>query len=327
VYKPIKIKKIKGLQTGYTILRVACFLKEGIEMKIGIDIGGSHIGVALIGVGGQIKADYEKELEEKDKKEDVLQAQIQHAIQKLLEENEIRKSAITRIGIALPGIIQGNKATNLWNLHIESFHSAFLQKEYPQATITMRNDADAAVLAEKKYGALEPYENALFLCMGTGIGGGYIYQGKLAFENTFEPGHMTIHKEGRKCTCGNTGCFERYASMKQFKQSIIQVLELDKHTSSKELLEILTNTKDNPIVAHTIEQYIENVAIGIGNLCNILSPEAICLGGSFVYYKTLLMPLLERKLKQESYIFNKKNMPQFVTAKLQNKAGMLGSIL
>ena len=296
-------------------------------MKIGIDLGGSHIGVALIGLGGEIKDSKEKELEAKDKKKEIIQAYILEMVQTLLEENEIQKSSVSRIGLALPGIVKEKKAMQLWNLKIEALENTFLQEAYPRANIVMRNDADAAALAEKRYGALELYENALFLCLGTGIGGGYIYQGKLTFENAFEPGHMSIQKEGKRCNCGNIGCFETYASMKQFKQKVMNVLELDANTSSKELLAFLKTTKENPLVKHVIEEYIKNLSVGIGNLCNSLAIEAVCLGGSFVHFESLLLPALKKELKQGNYIFNNEKMPEIFIAKLGNSAGMLGAAL
>lgn len=296
-------------------------------MKIGIDIGGSHIGVALIGLGGKITASAEIEYIAKNETKEAMESIILQTIHTLLKEQEIRKSALTKIGVAIPGIIEGKKATQLWNLQEELFSITFLQEAYPQANIVLRNDADAATLAEKKYGALEPYENALFLCLGTGIGGGYVYQGKLAFENHFEPGHICIQKEGKKCNCGNRGCFETYASMKQFKQNAIHALQLKEQTTSQELLEILNKAKKNPLVETLIDHYTENLAIGIGNLCNITSPDAICLGGSFVYYHTILLPALEKKLKQGNYIFNKAQQPVLLIATLKNQAGMLGSVL
>lgn len=296
-------------------------------MKIGIDIGGSHIGVALIGLGGQIKASTEIEYIAKNKTKEALETILLNTIQSLLQEQEVRKSALTKIGVAVPGIIEGKKAIQLWNLQKEPFSIAFLQNAYPQAHMVLRNDADAATLAEKKYGALEPYENALFLCLGTGIGGGYIYQGKLVFENHFEPGHICIQKEGKKCNCGNKGCFEAYASMKQFKQNAIQTLQLPEQTTSKQLLDILSKTQKNPLVEMLIDQYTENVAIGIGNLCNLLSPEAICLGGSFSYYQTILFPVLEKKLQQGKYIFDKTKLPVLLTVTLRNQAGILGAVL
>ncbi len=296
-------------------------------MKIGIDIGGSHIGISMIGLGGQIRARAEKDLQPGKKEKATLENDILQTIETLVKDNEIAQSAITRIGVAIPGIIEGNTAKQLWNLHIEEWNMEFLQKAYPKAIVTLRNDADAAALAEKQYGALKNYENAVFLCLGTGIGGGYIQDGKLAFANQFEPGHMTIQKDGKRCACGNKGCFETYASMKQFKQNMIHVLGLEPTTSSKEIVEIIKTMEDNSLVKQVIEAYVENLAIGIGNLCNIVTPQAVCLGGSFVYYQTWFLPLLEKTLQEKDYIFHKKNIPVVVTAALGNDAGMLGAVL
>ena len=283
--------------------------------------------MALIGPDGMKKQSLEKDIDPLRETKENLQQYILETIYTLLRNQDIPPTSLSKIGVAVPGVVQGKKAKQLWNLHIEEWDFSFLEKAYPHAHVQLRNDADAATLAEKRYGALQPYENALFLCLGTGIGGGCIQKGKLVLENTFEPGHMSIDKQGKKCACGSSGCFECYASMKYLKQRILEVFELDTHMSSKDIYAWIDNRKDNPLVMHVIEEYIQNVARGIANLCNLMAPDVICIGGSFVYYKDILLPILEKTLRTESYVFHANHMPLFVTAKLQNEAGILGSVL
>ena len=79
----------------------------------------------------------------------------------------------------------------------------------------MGNDADAAAWAEYRYGAARGSDLALMVTLGTGIGGGIVLDGRLqrgAHGVAGEWGHMRVVPDGRRCACGNRGCWEQYAS-------------------------------------------------------------------------------------------------------------------
>ena len=96
--------------------------------------------------------------------------------------------------------------------------------------VLVRNDAKCAALAEKKYGVLKDYDDCIFVNIGTGIGGAAFIDGKLLEPKRysgFEFGHITLVKDGIKCTCGKRGCFERYCSIKSLKDKISKTLNID----------------------------------------------------------------------------------------------------
>ena len=84
-------------------------------------------------------------------------------------------------------------------------------------------------------GNLKEYENALFLTLGTGIGGAFYYKNELIVPNTYsgmEIGHMVIEVNGKKCRCGKNGCFEEYASMRAFRNRIREIYNIEDVNSS-----------------------------------------------------------------------------------------------
>ena len=80
---------------------------------------------------------------------------------------------------------------------------------------------------------------------------------------------------------------------------------------------------DKPETKVLVDELLTNVAIGLSNLINMFEPEAICFGGSFVYYNDIFLPILREKLKL--YLFNKDFEGKIVAAKLKNDAGMIGA--
>lgn len=300
-------------------------------MKIGIDIGGSHVGVGLIDRAGKIILKKEKDLvaalQKKDYNE-ILINTIVNLITNILDEGKIDISQIELIGIAVPGTVSDTEIIKAENLHIRNFDIVSEINKYFNIPIQLRNDAKCAAVAEKMYGSLEKYEDAVFLTIGTGIGGAVFMGDKLLkpkqYEG-FEIGHMIIKKGGIKCNCGNLGCFERYASIRVLKEKISKLYKKD--ISSIELKEILLNMSKNEKVQRIIEEYIDNLSIGLANLINIFEPEVISIGGSFVYYKEQLIDMITLKIKNENLLFNDRSIPKIVTAKLKNDAGIVGSVV
>ena len=193
----------------------------------------------------------------------------------------------------------------------------------------LQNDAKCAAIAEKQWGSLKEYDDALFLILGTGVGGAVFLQGELLIPKRysgFEVGHMVIEKNGEQCNCGRKGCFEVYGSMKRLKQKIKVEFGLNS-IDGKEIKEFIIKNKDNEILNKILDTYIENLTTGIANLINIFEPEAISIGGSFAHYKEILLEKLENKLLQKTELYNKDEIPKIVIAKLKNDAGIIGAAM
>ncbi len=301
-------------------------------MQIGIDLGGSHIAVAVISKRNLVVAKREKNIESSENIFDIKQYivdNIKKLITQVLKDIGAPSCVISKIGISAPGKIKNNIIYDMYNLGIKEFNLVQILSEHYGVEVVVRNDAKCAALVEKKIGNLKDYDDCVFLCLGTGIGGATFINGRMleyTKEWGSEYGHMIIQKNGIECKCGNKGCFEKYASMKAFKSEIINLLNLDSNISSEDILEILlnrVNEKDREISKY-IDEYIENLIIGISNIINILGPEAICIGGSFVYYEKILYTKLLEKMNLKNYNGVK---PKILLAKTQNDAGMIGALI
>lgn len=300
-------------------------------MQIGVDLGGSHIGVGIVNENGKIVIKKEQDLRLSNDNINNTKIYIRDTIISLinsaLREIGAPICLIEKIGVASPGRIENGVIKALYNLGIKELDLAHMLKEYYGVEIRIKNDAKCAAIAEREYGALKNEKDAVFLCLGTGIGGATFYNGKLVEPNRqagSEYGHMIIQKDGIECNCGNKGCFERYASMRAFKEGIKQVLKLDKALTSKELLEELKKQLDNKDVNEYIDNYIDYLLVGLSNIVNIIEPEVICIGGGFVYFEKILYTKLIEKVNLNKYKFNK---PRIVLAELGNEAGIIGATL
>ena len=246
-------------------------------MRIGIDLGGSHIGIGIIDNGKIIckkKIDISYEENIKEKIERYIDTEI---------NNILQKYDIELIGIAAPGNPKDNKINNIVNLKIDELDLGKILEKY-NIKIKTQNDAKAAAIAEKKYGALKDYKDSVFLCLGTGIGSAVFLNNELLKANKnpgFELGHMVIERNGIQCNCGKKGCFETYCSIKRFKINAQKILDMNEATS-KEILNEITMNMDKKEIDLLISEYIDNLIIGLSNVIDIFEPEAIAIGGGFV---------------------------------------------
>ncbi len=301
-------------------------------MKIGIDIGGSHVGTGLINLNGRIIAKEEQDLDNEVKDENYSQKLLDTIIEtitKILEKKKIDIKEISLIGIAVPGTVSDTHIIKADNLHIRDFNIVSEINQYFNIPIVLRNDAKCAAIAEKEYGSLKKYDDALFLTIGTGIGGAVYLGGKLLkpkkYEG-FEIGHMVIEKNGLQCNCGRKGCFEKYASMKAFK-NMIQKGFGKENLTGQEIKKLLENNQNLEKTEKIVDEYIEYLSTGMANLINIFEPQTISIGGSFVHFKDILLEKLEKQLNENNMLFNNQEVPKITIAKLKNDAGIIGSVI
>jgi len=293
-------------------------------MKIGIDIGGSHIGIGLVDNNGSIVLKIEKFIKDK--------TNIKETIEEFITETVIEMSLthnVECIGIAIPGTVTENKIIKAVNLGIEDYDLATNLEKILKIPVKLKNDAKCAALAEQKYGELGAFGNSVFLCIGTGVGGAVIHNGKLLEPEGvpgFEFSHTIIQKDGELCNCGKRGCFETYASLKRFKQRISDRFDLNT-LSGKEIRKFISENPDNQMIKEMIKEYVDYLSIGISNIINIFEPEAICIGGSFSEYGNIFFEPLQEALIQGNLLFNHRNEIVIKYAKLKNDAGIIGATL
>lgn len=297
-------------------------------MRIGIDIGGSHIGVGLVNEIGEILLKKEKDIPHMgaDIKTIIIET-IKTYINEILKEQSIKISDIDYIGIAFPSALYNGKQCVSINLGIDGEIVKKEIKKYFRIPVYMKNDAKCAAICEKKFGAINDYSNVVFLTIGTGIGGAVFLNNVLlqTKENDlFEVGHMIIKSDGLKCKCGKQGCFEQYASITALKRNIANVLNIDKEITGIELYNIINQNIENPNIKDVLNEYIQDLCCGISNIIRLFSPQAICIGGSFVNYKEIFLRKIQEKLKDNSIMFNEA-CPQIILAKNKNDAGIIGA--
>ncbi|MBM3264965.1 MAG: ROK family protein [candidate division Zixibacteria bacterium] len=203
----------------------------------------------------------------------------------------------------------------------------------------IENDANASALAEWLYGAGRGYRNVVYMTMSTGIGGGLILDGRLyrgTGDAAGEVGHMTILPGGPRCGCGKNGCLEALCSGPAIARRAREALG---HDAASRMLE-LTGGNMEAVTAETVMEAARQgdasalrlvdetayyMAIGLGNIVNVLNPEIIIIGTIIVKAGDLLLDPIHRYLRQETWdrVYR---MVRIAPAELGNAVGDLAAI-
>ncbi|GBF24852.1 N-acetyl-D-glucosamine kinase [archaeon MnTg01] len=195
--------------------------------------------------------------------------------------NSLKKNSddIVSIGVSAPGAI--SKKTGLIknsNTHCligmplkEDLEKVLKQK------IALDNDANCFTIAEAVLGAAKEYNVVFGVIIGTGVGGGIVLNGNLHRGRTHiagEWGHHTLRIDGNKCYCGKLGCVETYICGPALEKRWTTLT--GKTEALPSIIENIDNTKSG---LQWKKEFLENFAIGLANVIDILDPDVIVLGG------------------------------------------------
>ncbi|MDN5861459.1 MAG: ROK family protein, partial [Pseudonocardia sp.] len=181
----------------------------GDRTAIGLDIGGTKIAGAVVDEHGTILAELtEATPEESDA--DAVTVVLVRLIERLRAAHQV-----SAIGVGAAGIVAWPSGVLLWAPN-NAYRNWPVRKQLATVSglpVWVDNDANVAALAEARLG--EPFPNMVLLTVGTGIGGGLVFDNVIYRGPTgmgAELGHIVLNPDGPRCGCGNHGCFEAYAS-------------------------------------------------------------------------------------------------------------------
>src|SRR5258708_998713 len=186
------------------------------DCVVGIDIGGTKIAAGLVDRDGNVLASSRTPMVARGSSAEGLAAG-EAAITTVVTQKTSRQR-IRGIGICSPGPLDPHTGVviNPPNLPCwRNFPLAESIRNLYRVPVQVENDANAAALAEVKWGAARGYRNVFYLCIGTGIGTGIVSDGEIYHGRTGaagEGGHMGIDANGPRCSCGKRGCIEVLAS-------------------------------------------------------------------------------------------------------------------
>ncbi len=309
---------------------------------IGIDLGGMSIKAGIVDKQGKILIK-DKVPTKADRHYSEIILDMATLIKKLLNDSHITIDDVLGIGIGSPGTPDSKSGVLVFsnNLHFYNVPIREELKRYYDVPIYLENDANVAALAESEFGASKNVENSVMITLGTGIGGGIIINNRIygGFNSAAsELGHMIIVHDGILCSCGQKGCFEKYASASALISQTIEgakknptslINEIVNHDYSKINAKTVFNAKEagDETAKNIITTFIGYLSSGIINIVDILFPEYIVIGGGLGNEGENLIAPLRKIVSETAYSSHGLRETTILPAKMGNDAGIIGAAM
>lgn len=306
----------------------------------GVDIGGTNTKIGIVSSEGRIVAKESIKTLSMEGVESTLK-RIWASIKGLLEKNEINYEDLLGVGMGIPGPVREQEIVGFFanfpwekNLNIAKLFRNISGKE-----TKLENDVNVIALGEARHGAGRGAKTSVTIALGTGIGGGIYIDGKIisGFNGAGgEVGHMKLVRDGKLCGCGQKGCFEAYASATGIEREAISRLKVNKtnklyqklngEIDKVEAKDVFDCAKEGDAFSLDIVDYeAEYLAMGIGNILNLINPEKIILAGGVSLAGDILLDRVKEKLPKYAMSVAIENGFSIELGILGNDSGIYGA--
>ena len=297
--------------------RKALFLVPTARYALAIHINVGYVRLAITDLQGEAlhirNIDYDTE----QPAIEVL-AQTITVLREMLDTHEIDLDDVVGAGIAASGLV------NPFNGEIilapnQDWHEVPLGEYFSQelrVPVAVDNNVRAMALGEALFGLAQNVNSVAFVYSRIGIGAGLVVGGELyrGAGGAGEIGHTTIILHGgEKCRCGNRGCLETLVSERviirvarqlagkyRYRKSILsQMIDRAEHSTIQNIFDAAREGDEE--TAQMLRKRAEYMGVGLANLVNVFNPELIVLGGTFAEGADLLLPTVEKTIRERAF--------------------------
>jgi glucokinase len=258
-------------------------------LTIGVDVGGTSIRAGVVDFRGDV-------LDLTRTGTPSGEAALDDAIVGVISELTGRHR-ITAVGLAVAGFVAEDRRTVRFAPHL-AWRQAMIADRITSRIglpVVLEHDANAAALAEHRFGAARGASVAVLIALGTGIGGALLLDGRIfrgAYGIAPELGHLTLVPGGRPCSCGKNGCWERYCSGTALATTAIELLAGHQGTPSLLVREAAADSRSitgrrvaaaardgDPIACQAMSELSRWLGEGLALVADVFDPEIVVIGG------------------------------------------------
>lgn len=280
------------------------------KARIGIDLGGTNTRVAVVSKDGRVEKQFKFKTQPHLEMKATL-INIAQAVKRFELEYEIE-----HVGIVAPGPLDLKRGAFLTPPNLPNWHHQYLVEplhELLGLPVTLENDANAAALAEAKFGAGRDADSIFYVTVSTGIGGGFVYKKQLirgAHGSAGEIGNMIVRTEGPIHHTLNIGSLETHASGTALH-------ERAKVKGLHDSMTLLTDETER-------NKFVNSLATGLANIIHTVDPDMIILGGGVTAAAALYWNQLQDAVNARVYPHLRGETP-LVLQQLEGDAGVIGA--
>jgi glucokinase len=298
---------------------------------IGVDLGGTNLRIAAVDSNGKMLEKTTTSTEVSRGRDQVIEemcAAIQQIVTKFRGAGDL-----AGIGIGVPGIIELQTGMLHESPNLPGWEDYPVRDEIERrlrTTVVLENDANAAALGEKWLGAAASVDDMCMLTLGTGVGGGLIFNGQVWHGMTgmaAEIGHVNVEPDGPPCKCGSRGCLEQLASATAVKRMAAEAVATGR---APELARAMNETPEfSSKVVHQMAMQGDEPAreifrrvgdalgIVLADLINIFNLPMYVIGGGAASAWDAFAPTMFDRVRKNSYVY-------LATTPAENAPGVQG---
>lgn len=307
-------------------------------LAIGVDIGGTKILAGTVTSDGQIAAMARRPTPRHDA-DSVLET-VAEAVRELADA---ATEPISGVGVGVAGLVDRDRSRVYFapNLRWAQVPVRTLLEASTGLPVVVENDGNVAAWGEYRFGAGQGVSDMVLVTVGTGIGGGFVVDGRLfrgAHGAAGEIGHINAVPDGRPCGCGRNGCWEQYASGNALVREA-RSLAADRRSEAGLLLSLGDGTPEgvqghevteaaragDPIAIEAFSNVGSWLGRGLADLAAVLDPEAFVVGGGVSESGDLLLASARQTLADKLIGQQNRPAPAVRSAQLTNQAGIVGA--
>ena len=308
---------------------------------IGIDVGGTGVNVGVTDADGLILRREEVPTLTGRPYEEIIR-DMGHCALRVLREAGFREEDVDSIGVGIPGIADQRTGTVIFcpNMGWKDVPLRDELRKYVMKPAYIDNDATVAGFAESVCGVSAGCRSSVFLTLGTGVGGGIVIEGRpwSGFHGIGgEIGHIPMDLDGEPCSCGNSGCLERYCSatavIRMGRQAMTvhpesMIFRLCGGDESKLNAKMVFDAarEGDDVAMKVFRRYVNYLCKAIDTIIAFLDPEMIVLGGGLSKAGSFLLDAVRKRIPR--YLLYK-GLPyaRVEIAKLGAEAGIIGAAM
>jgi len=293
---------------------------------VGVDFGHRHLRVAVSDLGHNILAEAAVELDVDHNANQGLDSAARF-VEQVLAEADVSRDRVIGVGMGLPGPIDRRTGMVGASALLPGWIGIRAAEELRgrlDLEVAVDNDANLGGLAEWMWGAGQGSGLLAYIKAATGIGAGLVLGGRPyggASGTAGEIGHTTIVSGGPVCACGNRGCLEMVAG----GPAILELLRPrgDNGLTLRQVVRLAV--EGDPGCQRVVADAGRSIGIAVANLCNLINPELIVVGGELSLAGDLLLDPM-REVVWRSAIRSAAETAQIVPGILGDRAELLGAL-
>lgn len=307
-----------------------------MTLTIGVDVGGTKIAGGVVDETGEILAMVRKPTPAQDAES------VEQTIVAVVKELRLAHD-IAAIGVGAPGFVDNSRSKIMFAPNV-NWQDEPLAAKLTKSTglpVLLENDANAAAWGEYRFGAARGHASVAVVTVGTGIGGGLIYNDQLlrgSFGFAGEIGHINMVPDGHLCGCGENGCWEMYSSGTALVRLAKERAKKSPATSPR-LLE-LADGSHKKITGLMVSQAAQDgdqgardcfrevgkwLGQGMADLAAILDPQVFVLAGGVSEAGEILLQPARQAFELRLTARSHRPLPPILLAQLGNAAGIIGA--